>query len=414
MENNTETIRQQLQQVVFKRAHQQTKNPYSKKTFEQLAHCHTAQTGMHRLHCEDTHCGHERYQYHNCGNRHCPNCGGAKRAQWLEDKTSELLPTAYYHVVFTLPHELNALTMYNRKRMFDLLFEASSYTLLTLAKDEKWMGATPGIISILHTWGQQLSFHPHVHCIVSGGGINDNKWVKGKRKNNNYLFSKDVMEIIYKAYYLKRIHAMLRKNELQVQNKHAVENMLNDIAQKQWNVYAKCSFGGALQVLEYLGRYTHKVAITTNRIENIDAEKNEITFKYKDYHRRGTKEEQQKMTLSIDEFIRRFEQHILPKGYTKIRHYGYLKNYKRTERLKTLFALLKLPPPPPKIHIPMRQRMLETTGKDILLCPKCEKANMILVATYYKGVLCKTYETECKMSHSVYNGKAPPNTASLN
>jgi len=154
-----QAIRHQLQQVVFKRASEQIQNPYSKRTFEQLANCHTAKTGMHRLHCEDGDCGYEHYQYHNCGNRHCPNCGGTRRDQWIEDKTSELLPTSYYHVVFTVPHELNVLTMGNRKQLFDLLFEASSYTLLTLAKDEKWLGATPGIISILHTWGQQLSFH---------------------------------------------------------------------------------------------------------------------------------------------------------------------------------------------------------------------------------------------------------------
>lgn len=144
-------LRQQLQQLVFKPASKNCQNPYSKSVFKQLSECHTAQGGMHRLRCNDSDCGHEHYQYHNCGNRHCPNCGGMRRQQWLEDKTAELLPTAYYHVVFTLPHELNSLIMGNRKLLFTLLFEASSYTLLTLAKDPKWIGATPGIISILHT-----------------------------------------------------------------------------------------------------------------------------------------------------------------------------------------------------------------------------------------------------------------------
>ena len=384
-------IRYQLQQVIFKRASQIVNNPYSKKTFEKLRDCHTSHIGMHRLHCEDSDCASEQYQYHNCGNRHCPNCGSQRRDQWIEDKTSELLPTAYYHVVFTLPHELNALTMYNRKVMFDLLFEASSYTLMKLSKDEKWMGATPGIISILHTWGQQLSFHPHVHCIVSGGGVNGEKWVKEKREKNNYLFPKSVLEKVYKAYYLKRINSMLRKNQLHVVNKHTVENMLNDITQKRWNVYAKRPFGGPLQVLEYLGRYTHKVAITSHRIRKIDAIQNEITFKYKDYHHRGTKEEHKEMTLSIDEFIRRYEQHILPKRYTKIRHYGYLRNHGRAARLKQLFELLKLPPAPSKVRIPIRQRMLEKTGVDIMQCPVCKQAQMKMVATYYKGVLCKIY-----------------------
>jgi hypothetical protein len=399
MENEVKTLRHQLQQIVFKQASEQTKNPYSREVFKQLTNCHTATQGLHRLRCSDSDCMHEQYQYHNCGNRHCPNCGGMRREQWLEDKTNELLPTSYFHCVFTVPHELNALTMGNRKLMFDLLFEASSYTVLKLCNDEQWLGATPGLISILHTWGQDLSFHPHVHIIVSGGGVKNEKWVTEKRKNHKYLFPKPSMEKVYKAYYLKRIHSMLRKNELQVKDKYAIENTLNDIAQKRWNVYAKEPFGGPLQVLQYLGRYTHKVAITAHRIKKIDAEKSTITFAYKDYHARGTKDEQKEMTITIDEFIRRYEQHILPKRYTKIRHYGYLKNYKRTERLKQLFALLKLPPPPPKVLIPVRQRMLEKFGKDIMLCPKCEKSKLELVATYRKGVLCKTYEIETK-NHS--------------
>jgi hypothetical protein len=403
---DTEThqlLRHQLQQHVFKRAYQRTQNPYSNEVFKQLTHCHTAAQGMHRMRCKDTNCMHEHYQYHNCGNRHCPNCGGLRREQWLEDKTSELLPTSYFHCVFTVPHELNSLTMGNRKAMFDLLFEASSYTLLQLAKDDKWLGATPGIISILHTWGQDLSFHPHVHCIVSGGGVKDDQWVTEKRKNHTYLFTRKSMEKVYKAYYLKRIHAMLRKNQLQVEDKRALENTLNDLSQKRWNVYAKKPFGGPLQVLKYLGRYTHKVAITAHRIKEINVEENTITFDYKDYHARGTTEEHKTMTLTIDEFIRRYEQHLLPKRYTKIRHYGYLKNYKRTERLKQLFELLKLPAPPPKVRIPVRQRMLEKYGKDITLCPQCETSQMELVATYRKGVLCKTYENDEKEA----NNKSP-------
>jgi hypothetical protein len=394
--------RQQLQQHVFKRASQTIQNPYSKEVFKQLAYCHTATQGMHRMRCADDTCMHEQYQYHNCGNRHCPNCGGMRREQWLEDKTNELLPTSYFHCVFTVPHELNSLTMGNRKAMFDLLFEASSYTILKLAKDEKWLGATPGIISILHTWGQDLSFHPHVHLIVSGGGVKDEKWVKEKRKNHTYLFPKDNIEKVYKAYYLKRIHSMLRKNQLQVEDKRTLENTLNDIAQKRWNVYAKKPFGGPLQVLNYLGRYTHKVAITAHRIKEIDVTNDTILFDYKDYHARGTKNEQQQRRLPINEFIRLYEQHILPKRFTKIRHYGYLKNYKRTERMKQLFAILKLPPPPPKVIIPVRQRMLEKYGKDITLCPKCEKSKLVLVATYRKGVLCEIFE-----SGDLINNKSP-------
>ena len=199
---NIQTLRSQLQNIVFNSAINQTQNPYSKKVFTQLANCHTARMGVHLNRCNGENCRHEQFQYHSCGNRHCPNCGGTKREQWIADKTAELLPTAYYHVVFTLPHEFNSIIMGNRKLLFKLLFDAASYTLLTLAKDEKWLGATPGIISILHTWGQQLSFHPHVHCIVSGGGVLDNKWVSEKRKNNLYLFPQKAMQTIYKAYFL--------------------------------------------------------------------------------------------------------------------------------------------------------------------------------------------------------------------
>ena len=211
MNNGTDiaAIRNQLQQIVFKKASHEVLNPYSQAVFGKLRDCHTAQNGVNYFRCNEGNCLHEHYQFHNCGNRHCPNCGGLRREQWLEDKTAELLPTSYYHVVFTLPHELNSLIMGNRKEMFKLLFDAGAYTLLKLAKDEKWLGATPGIISILHTWGQDLSFHPHVHCIVSGGGINNGNWIKEKRKNNTYLFPKDAMRKIYKAYFLRQLRKMM-------------------------------------------------------------------------------------------------------------------------------------------------------------------------------------------------------------
>jgi hypothetical protein len=290
--------------------------------------------------------------------------------------------------------------------LFKLLFDASAYTLLKLAKDEKWLGATPGIISILHTWGQDLSFHPHVHCIVSGGGINNGNWIKEKRKNNTYLFPKDAMRKIYKAYFLKQLRKMLAKKILQVKDDAAIENMIREIGFKKWNVYAKKPFGGPLQVLEYLGRYTHKVAITAHRIQEINKAKNSLTFRYKDYHARGTNDEKKVMTLTIDEFIRRFEQHILPLRFVKIRQYGYLSNHHRTKRLQQLFDLMKLPPPPQKVQVPVQTRMLEQHGLDITLCPGCKKGKLELVATFRRGVLCKTY-TE-KNSEPVIRNKASP------
>ena len=385
-------IRSQLQQIVFKSGIQQAQNPYSKKVFEQLTHCHTANTGFHLNRCNNADCQHQQYQFHNCGNRHCPNCGGMRREQWLENKTSELLPTAYYHVVFTLPHELNGLIMGNRKPMFKLLFDAASYTLLTLAKDPQWLGATPGIISILHTWGQDLTFHPHIHCIVSGGGISGNEWITEKRKNKKYLFPKDVMKSVYKGYYLKQLKLLTDSDQLDIPDKKALLKTIKQIGFKKWNVYAKAPFGGALQVLEYLGRYTHKVAITAHRIVDINEKTKIIRFKYKDYHARGTDKMHKEIPLSFTEFNRRFEQHILPKGFVKIRHYGYLKNHQRTKRLKTMFETLKLPPPPPKVEVQVAVRMLEKHGIDIHQCPICKTGRMETIATYRKGILCKTYQ----------------------
>ena len=389
---NTQTLRSKLQNIVFKSAIKQTQNTYSKKVFEQLTACHTAGIGVHVNRCSNSDCRHEQYQYHSCGNRHCPNCGGTKREQWLEDKTAALLPTSYYHVVFTLPHEFNSIIMGNRKLLFKLLFDAASYTLLTLAKDEKWLGATPGIISILHTWGQQLSFHPHVHCIVSGGGVFDNQWVSEKRKKNLYLFPQKAMQIIYKAYFLKQLRKLIKDKQLLIPGSVDMEQTIKMAGFKKWNVYAKRPFGGPLQVLEYLGRYTHKVAITAHRIQAIDDKNKTICFKYKDYHQRGSNKMHKEMTISIGEFNRRFEQHILPKGFVKIRQYGYLKNHQRSSRLKQLFAQMQIPPPPPKVHIPIRVSILEKTGNDITKCPKCKTGFLETIATYRNGFLCKSYE----------------------
>lgn len=403
-----QNIRQKLQQVIFKRAVNQTNNPYSKAVFRDLANCHTAKLGMHHYRCYEADCYHESYQYHSCGNRHCPNCGGSKREQWLEDKTSELLPTSYFHTVFTLPHELNSLIMGNRKVLFKLLFEASSQTILTLAKDPQWLGATPGIISILHTWGQDLSFHPHVHCIVSGGGIDkNNKWIKEKRENQRFMFPETTMKKIYKGLFMKGLRYLFKTNKLQVEDEEVLGKIIEKIGYKKWNVSAKAPFGGPKQVLEYLGRYTHKVAITAHRILEINEIESAITFKYKDYHAKGTVEANKIMTLPITEFIRRFEQHILPKQFVKIRHYGYLKNHKRTARLLDIFAKMSLPPPPPKVQIPVRQRILEQTGRDISLCPICKKGKMELVATYRNKKLVEIVESS---KNTEVGGKvlAPP------
>lgn len=346
-------------------------NPYSRAVFDKLRRCHTIGMGVHQYRCDEASCGHVHHQYHSCGDRHCPHCGGSKRDAWIEDRMSELLPIKYYHIVFTLPSELRSLVMGNRKKMFDLIFESAHYTLLKLGRDPKWLGAQLGIISILHTHGQELTFHPHIHCIVSGGGVGgDGKWLSNKRDADFFLFPRCVMEKIYKAYFLKRTIEMLGDGDIEV-GELDVSSSIDGVRYKKWNVYAKAPFAGPSQIIEYLGRYTHKVAITAHRIKEVtDAD---ITFRYKDYADKNTVKE---MTLSHEEFARRFEQHVLPKRYVKIRHCGFLSHRDKAERMKRLHDAMKLPPPIPKVTISTALRVMLKTGVDINICPICKRGRM--------------------------------------
>jgi len=365
-----------LQEKLFAHPFIQSFNPYSRAVFDKLHRCHTARTGMHRYRCDQEACGFQHWQYHSCGNRHCPSCGAFKKEQWIEFKTSELLPTAYYHVVFTLPHELNGLIMGNRKVLFDLLFQASAHTLLTLGKDEKYLGAETGFTSILHTWGQDLSFHPHIHCIVSAGGIKDGKWIKEKRGNNKFIFPQGSMQKIFKGYFMEHLRKLHRQKLLLVEEESDFQDLLTTIGYKKWNVYAKSPFGGPAQVVAYLGRYTHKIAITRHRM--LEVTDTHIQFRYKDYADGNTVKE---MTLTHQEFLRRFEQHILPRRFVKIRSYGYLKNCGKTARLQALRKSMNIAPMPPKVMVSVRQRILEKYGKDISICPTCNKGIMVLMET---------------------------------
>lgn len=292
-----------------------------------------------------------------------------RREEWIEARMHELLPTAYYHVVFTLPHELNGLVMGNRKRLFDALFETASQTLVRHAKMPEYLGAEPGITMVLHTWGQDLSFHPHVHCIVSAGGYGGSGWVEAVRKNNRFLFPQRSMAKMYKAFFME-----ILEKDTGLQWKDCKESVLKAIRYKKWNVYAKAPFGSPAQVVEYLGRYTHKVAITQHRIMEVTA--THIKFCYKDYAD-GNKTKQ--LWLGHQEFLRRFEQHILPKGYVKIRHYGYLRHQGKHSRIAAIRDSMQLGPMMPKVKVPIEIRMLEKFGRDIRKCPCCEKGKLVLV-----------------------------------
>jgi hypothetical protein len=375
------TVQQILQQY-----HTGSANAQVQHVLTQLTKCRTAKLGYHLYHCNNNDCGQFKYQYHSCRNRHCPACGALQKEQWIEARRNELLPIAYYHVVFTLPHELNSIILGNRKQLYNVLFTAASQTLLSFADNPKHLGATPGILTVLHTWGQQLSFHPHLHCIVSGGGIVTNKgqslqWVNGKRNKDDFLFPVKAMAIVYRAKYLEALSRLIADQQIAVPADVDIPALIKAMYDKDWIVYAKKPFGGPEQVIEYLGRYTHKVAITNNRIKAVDDNTTTVTFDYKDYNCEGM---QKQMQLPAVEFIRRFEMHILPRYFTKIRSYGYISNRNRKANISAITVCMEIPPHPPAVKIPWQVRLLERYKIQYNQCRHCGQLSLVLVGATFK------------------------------
>lgn len=369
-----------LQQLLQNQSSLPGATTHVQNVLHRLKICRTAALGYHAYRCSDADCGHIKYQYHSCRDRHCPNCGAVKKQQWIEARMQELLPVKYYHVVFTLPHELNPLVMGHRKLLYKLLFDAAALTLLCFAKDPRYLGAMPGIISVLHTWGQQLSYHPHIHCIVSGGGIiNGNQWKQGIKNSYRFLFPVKAMQAVYRAKFLEALAQMITDGEVILPDNTDRKQLFDLLFKKDWVVYAKAPFVGPHTVIEYLGRYTHKVAISNHRICSINDD-DTITFDYKDYADNNVKKQ---MTLPSHEFIRRFEQHILPKRFTKIRTYGYLANRDRHQRINGVLKTMKLPLHRGLVKIPLQLYMAEKYGIDTRECPCCKNKTLQLVSVFY-------------------------------
>jgi hypothetical protein len=369
------TVQQLLQQMP---GYKEMTSPGSHTVLSRIERCRTAGFGYHAYRCSDSNCGAMQYVYHSCRNRHCPGCGNNKKEEWIEARMKELLPVKYYHAVFTIPHQLNSLVMGNRKAMFSLLFDAASYTLLQFAKDEKYLAAQPGIIAVLHTWGQQLSFHPHIHCIVSGGGIDKNKrWKEAVKAKHKFLFPTKAVQPVYRAYFLKQLQQQIDNGMVTMTEEQHGDwlTLRTPLYAMDWIVDFREPMGGPAQVLEYVGRYTHKVAISNHRIKRIDMDNN-VTFEYKDYSDDGRKKS---MTLRGDEFLRRYEQHILPPRFCKIRHYGYLGNYKRKQRVNEILQQMDIPQHPQQLVISSTLRRIEKYGTDGLLCNSCKKARLQLL-----------------------------------
>lgn len=341
-----------------------------------LEQCRTAALGGHVDACDR--CGHERISYNSCRNRHCPKCGALAKERWLAAREQELLPVPYFHVVFTIPEELNHLVLTNARVMFQMLFQTVAETLLTLARDPKQLGAHIGALAVLHTWGQNLTCHPHIHCIIPGGGLSaDGKtWIACRER---FFLPVKVLSRLFRGKMLHHLKRAYRTNALKFvgESRHVkLRTVVDSLYKKEWVVYAKEPFGGPQQVLAYLGRYTHRVAISNDRLMSMHDGR--VTFRWRDYRDAST---EKLMTLDAGEFIRRLLLHVLPKGLCKIRYYGIMSNRNRKMMLTRCRELLGIRPARDDDSAPpgtWQEVLLELTGIDIRLCPECHTGRMIV------------------------------------
>ncbi len=332
-------------------------NSWQLRTLDAIKRCRTASLGGHVDGCNS--CGHIRISYNSCRNRHCPKCQGKEREKWIQAREAELLPVPYFHVVFTLPDTLNKLCMFKPKLMYDLLFKTSWSVLNTFGHDHKWLGAQTGMISILHTWGQTMTLHPHLHCIVPGGGLTKQGRWKHARSDGKYLFCVKAMSKVYRGRFIAALKELLPQE--------MTKELVNALYKHNWVVYAKQPFSGVQSVVEYLGRYTHKIAISNHRIKSV--ENGKVTFTYKDYKHGSVKKE---ILLDSMEFIRRFSLHILPKRFVRVRHYGICSSSSKQKSALVIKAQL-----PVQIkHSPSGTTKAAPLSYNPKQCPRCKKETM--------------------------------------
>jgi len=349
------------------------------RVMRHIASCRTAQLGGHVDVCDC--CGHERPSYNSCRDRHCPKCQGTARARWLEQRLERLLPVPYFHVVFTVPHELAPVILRNKRRGYAILFAAAAETLKTIARDPKRLGAEIAVTAVLHSWGQNLLFHPHLHCVVSGGGLSPDgdRWVPAKE---TYLLPVPVLARMFRGKFLALLAAAYRDHELnldgeiaELQDRAAWTRLRRRLYQKHWIVYAKPPFGGPEHVFRYLGRYTHRVAIANHRLLRSDGDS--VTFKVKDYADHGRTKQ---LTLPVERFLGRFLLHILPSRFVRIRHYGLVAGRNVDSKLAVARRLLAKGRLRCQRTEPVRETWAEQvrrlTGIDLLVCPSCGQPAM--------------------------------------
>ena len=367
---------------VYLQTHAESLSRAQRRVMSAIELCRTAALGGHVEQCDA--CGHQRVAYNSCRNRHCPKCQSLARAQWLDDRQADLLPVPYFHVVFTLPEEVAAIAYQNKSVVYDILFQATAETLQTIAADPKHLGADIGFIAILHTWGQNLQHHPHLHCVIPGGGLAPDRscWIACRP---GFFLPVRVLSRLFRRLFLERLQRAFETGGLRF------FSVLSPLAQAlpfagylaaarctEWVVYAKEPFGGPKQVLAYLGRYTHRVAISNNRLVDIADE--HVTFRWKDYRHESTR---RVMRLKASEFIRRFLLHVLPHGFQRIRHYGLLSNRCRKTGIgdcRRLLKVVSLPDPPTDQPAPdSRDRYASLTGRSLRDCPVCACGHMVCI-----------------------------------
>ena len=364
--------------------------PEHYKIVYDVLNCRTQYLGGHIERCD--HCGTERIMYNSCRNRHCPKCQNVPRERWLEARRAELLPVIYFHNVFTLPHELNPLILSNKALMLDILFKSVSETLLVFARNpQNGLGGKLGFIAILHTWDQLLNAHFHLHCLIPGGAVSDN-WTRWMACKNDYLFSHEALSLVFRGKFIDHMNRAYKKGKLRFPGRCAsyetaqgFKDLIDSLYSKKWVVHLKEPIKRPEYVLEYLGRYTHRVAISNHRL--VSLEDGRVTFTYKN---RKTEQIQQ-ITVNAVEFIRRFLLHALPNGFVKIRHYGFLANRNRANNLAKLRQLHALPQSGKVVEKSVQEMMLSLTGADISLCPCCGKGKMHVIGEIpkYTGTCAK-------------------------
>jgi hypothetical protein len=337
-----------------------------RKVLDAIVRCRTAALGGHRDQC--IRCGHQAISYNSCRSRHCPKCQGNARAKWLAARSAELLPVPYFHIVFTLPHELSALALGNKRLLYDLLFRSSAAAMLELARNPKHLGAKIGGLGVLHTWGQNLQHHPHVHYIVPAGGMapDGSRWIDSSRR---FFLPVHALSRVFRGKFVAELKQLAAQNKLQFHGSQqylttpgCFANFLRQLFRQDWVVYAKPPFGGAEHVLNYLARYTHRVAISNHRL--VAFENDRVSFRWRDYAHGG---KQKVMTVSADEFLRRFLLHVLPKGLVRIRHFGFFANRSRQSALARCRQLLGAAACPDRP---------ETTN--LLRCPACSGTMLVI------------------------------------